>query len=55
MRRLYDARMRMTGQNGLSDYDVGFTNFLYTFERSSTARQPFPAGRRTAATDHTDR
>jgi hypothetical protein len=43
MRHLYDARMRLTGQNGLSDYDVGFTNFLYTFERSSTARQPIPA------------
>lgn len=39
MRRLYDERMRLTGQNGLSDYDVGFTNFLYTFERSPVARQ----------------
>jgi hypothetical protein len=39
MRRLYDERMRLTGQNGLSDYDVGFTNFLYTFELSLTARQ----------------
>ena len=45
MRRLYDERMRLTGQNGLSDYDVGFTNFLYTLELSSTARQkPPPAG-----------
>jgi hypothetical protein len=35
MRRLYDERMRLTGQNGLSDYDVGFTNFLYTFERQA--------------------
>jgi hypothetical protein len=43
MRRLYDERMRLTGQNGLSDYDVGFTNFLYTFELSSTARQAPPA------------
>jgi hypothetical protein len=43
MRRLYDERMRLTGQNGLSDYDVGFTNFLYTFELSSTARQVPPA------------
>jgi hypothetical protein len=42
MRRLYDERMRLTGQNGLSDYDVGFTNFLYTFELSSTARQMPP-------------
>jgi Protein of unknown function (DUF3810) len=45
MRRLYEERMRLTGQNGLSDYDVGFTNFLYTFEHSSAARQtPPPAG-----------
>jgi hypothetical protein len=44
MRRLYDERMRLTGQNGLSDYDVGFTNFLYTFELSSAARQEPPAG-----------
>jgi hypothetical protein len=43
MRRLYDERMRLTGQNGLSDYDVGFTNFLYTFELSSSARQQPPA------------
>ena len=39
MRRLYDARMRLTGQNGISDYDLGFTNFLYTFETSNTAHQ----------------
>ena len=46
MRQLYNERMRLTGQNGLSDYDVGFTNFLYTFELSSTARQrPPSAGR----------
>jgi len=45
MRRVYDARMRVTGQNGISDYDVGFTNFLYTFETSATATQaPPPAG-----------
>jgi hypothetical protein len=43
MRRLYDERMRLTGQNGLSDYDVGFTNFLYTFEMSTTAKQEPPA------------
>jgi hypothetical protein len=42
MRRLYDERMRLTGQNGLSDYDLGFTNFLYTFELSSAARQQPP-------------
>lgn len=43
MRKLYDERMRLTGQNGLSDYDLGFTNFLYTFEKSGTARQQPPA------------
>jgi hypothetical protein len=43
MRRLYDERMRLTGQNGLSDYDVGFTNFLYTFEVSPGTRQTPPA------------
>ena len=42
MRGLYDARMRLTGQNGVSDYDLGFTNFLYTFETSTTARQTPP-------------
>jgi hypothetical protein len=40
LRRLYDERMRLTGQNGLSDYDLGFTNFLYSFARSPDARQP---------------
>jgi len=45
MRRLYDLRMRATGQAGISDYDLGFTNFLYTFETSPTARQrPDAAG-----------
>lgn len=34
MREMYDARMKLTGQNGLSDYDRGFTNFLYTYEKS---------------------
>lgn len=34
MRELYDSRMKLTGQNGLSDYDRGFTNFLYTYERA---------------------
>src|SRR5690606_18573085 len=28
MRVLYEERMRLTGQNGLSDYDRGFTNLL---------------------------
>lgn len=42
MRAIYDLRMRLTGQNGISDYDLGFTNFLYTFESSATARQRPP-------------
>jgi hypothetical protein len=42
MRRLYDKRMHLTGQNGISDYDVGFTSFLHTFEHSSVARQTPP-------------
>jgi hypothetical protein len=42
LRRLYHLRMRMTGQTGISDYDLGFTNFLHTFETSPTARQPSP-------------
>ncbi len=37
MRELYDSRMKLTGQNGLSDYDRGFTNFLYTYERAVKA------------------
>jgi hypothetical protein len=45
MRNLYDARMRLTGQNGISDYDLGFTNFLYSFETSDTAhRRPSERG-----------
>jgi hypothetical protein len=39
MKRIYDERLKLTGQNGLSDYDEGFTNFLWTFSRSGTARQ----------------
>ena len=39
MKALYDQRLKLTGQNGISDYDVGFTNFLWSFSRSSTARQ----------------
>lgn len=39
MRGLYDRRMRLTGQNGVSDYDLGFTSFVYAFESSVTARQ----------------
>lgn len=40
MKQLYDMRMKLTGQNGLSDYDRGFTNFLHTFRFSEGARQP---------------
>jgi hypothetical protein len=36
MRRLYDERMRLTGQNGLSDYDEGFTRFLFAVENGAT-------------------
>jgi hypothetical protein len=43
MKVIYEERMKLTGQNGIRDYDVGFTNFLYTFERSTTARQRPPA------------
>jgi hypothetical protein len=39
MKALYDQRLKLTGQNGISDYDVGFTNFLWTFSQSSRARQ----------------
>lgn len=39
MKKLYEERLKLTGQNGLSDYDEGFTNFLWTFERSAEARQ----------------
>lgn len=35
IRGLYDLRMRLTGQNGLSDYDEGFTDFLYTVETAT--------------------
>ena len=40
MKMVYDERMKLTGQNGISDYDEGFTNFLHTFGRSDSARQP---------------
>ena len=39
MKKLYDERLKLTGQNGLSDYDQGFTDFLWTFSRSGRARQ----------------
>ena len=40
MRTLYDERMKLTGQNGLSDYDLGFTDFLYTFEQGAGRQRP---------------
>jgi hypothetical protein len=40
MKRVYDERLKLTGQNGISDYDEGFTNFLWTYARSNRARQP---------------
>lgn len=40
MRAVYDQRMRLTGQNGLSDYDRGFTDFLYTFAKASPTGRP---------------
>jgi hypothetical protein len=43
LRGVYDGRMRLTGQNGISDYSLGFTNLLFTFETSATARQRPPA------------
>jgi hypothetical protein len=30
MKPVMEERMKMTGQNGLSDYDAGFTDFLHT-------------------------
>jgi len=29
--------MKLTGQNGLSDYDEGFTNFLLAMERAAAS------------------
>lgn len=37
MKKAYDARMKITGQNGLSDYDEGFTNFLLATERTAAS------------------
>lgn len=39
LKMIYEERMKLTGQNGIRDYDIGFTNFLYTHERSPTARR----------------
>lgn len=43
LKTIYDARLKLTGQNGISDYDLGFTNFLYTFETSASARRVPPS------------
>ena len=40
MKTLYDERMKLTGQNGVSDYDLGFTNFLYTYEEGLPVTAP---------------
>jgi hypothetical protein len=50
MRSLVDKRMRLTGQNGVSDYVLGFTNFLSTFETSAIARPDAAVRRRTPRT-----
>lgn len=39
MKRIYEERLKLTGQNGISDYDEGFTNLLWTFSHSASARQ----------------
>lgn len=39
MRDLYDSRMKLTGQNGISDYDLGFTDFLFTYEAARAEGQ----------------
>ena len=39
IRPIYEMRMRLTGQNGLSDYDMGFTDFLYTLEVGQPRRR----------------
>ncbi len=46
LKTIYEERMKLTGQNGIRDYDIGFTNFLYTHERSPMARRRafLPAG-----------
>jgi hypothetical protein len=44
LRKLYDERLKLMGQNGISDYDLGFTNFLFSFETSGLARRPPAAG-----------
>ena len=45
LKTLYDERMKITGQNGISDYDLGFTNFLYSVETNPARHRVPPAGR----------
>jgi hypothetical protein len=45
MKAIYDERMKITGQNGISDYDLGFTNFLYSVETRPARHRVPPAGR----------
>lgn len=45
MKELYEQRLKLTGQNGLSDYDEGFTNFLWTFGRAEGIGQDPAAAR----------
>jgi hypothetical protein len=42
MKTLYDERMKLTGQNGISDYDLGFTNFMYSVETDAARRYRVP-------------
>ena len=45
MKTIYEQRLKLTGQNGLSDYDEGFTNFLWTYGRAEGIKQdPAAAG-----------
>jgi len=44
MRALYDERMKLTGQNGITDYDLGFTDFLHSVETDPAFRHRVPAG-----------
>ncbi|MBU1204917.1 MAG: DUF3810 family protein [Nanoarchaeota archaeon] len=39
MMPLYDLRMKLTGQNGIEDYSLGFTNFLYTIENTNKRKK----------------
>ena len=43
LRGVYDRRMRLTGQNGVPDYRLGFTDLLFAFETGALARRRPPA------------